>query len=366
MNELEHLRALRDKARIQTEQARAVLKQQGEISESLDRLIAALEAKEKQGALPDLDVQPAPVSPVETDSQEQPVESLGQMISNLDSRRGPDSTPAQSGDSKEVVWVEEPKPIIPDLPRKPSSGDPPRLDPIVWEVADSTPIPASADADESSPSGGDPGEEKAFEFSKMSEASDSRNPGAGNTAPEIAPPSLDTVAIPVADLATSSPVGAVAAKVNDSVKDAPPAATAPPAPKPIDPAPPSIEPAAPAAGETDEAAEGTGPATTVVATNIFFDANSAYLKESELEKLRASAECLAGGESRLIKIQGLEDLASSNDFKELLSSRRILAVKKKLAENEIDDDAIQVNEIELSEEGRILNPPAILLTAMSA
>ena len=54
MNQLEHLKALRDKARIQTEQAEAVLKQQGEISESLDRLIAALEETDG-GEVPGLD-----------------------------------------------------------------------------------------------------------------------------------------------------------------------------------------------------------------------------------------------------------------------------------------------------------------------
>lgn len=357
MNELEHLRALRDKARIQTEQARAVLKQQGEISESLDRLIAALEAKEKQGAMPDLDVQAASVPSTESDSREQSVESLGQMIANLDSREEAGSATSGSDNSEEVVWVEEPKPIIPDLPRKPSTDEPPKLDPIVWEVADSTPVPASTDADEST----DPGEDKPFEFSRMDEASTTADQGPDDTTPEIAPPSLDTVAIPVADLASSSSVAAVAAKVNDSVETAPPESIAPSTPAPIDPAPPSIEPAAPPTEEAGKPGEVASPAEEVVSTNIFFDANSAYLKESELEKLKASAACLAGGESRLIKIQGLEDLASSNDFKELLSSRRILAVKKKLAENEIDDNAIQVNEIELSEEGRILNPPAILL-----
>lgn len=366
MNELEHLRALRDKARIQTEQARAVLKQQGEISESLDRLIAALEAKEKQGAMPDLDVQPPAVSSVETDSQEQPVESLGQMIANLDDR-DEGATPTPNSDSEEVVWVEEPKPIIPDLPKKPSNDAPPKLEPILWEVADSTPVPASADA---APSGVDSGDEKTFEFSKMEESDAPGDAGSEGPSPDIAPPSLDTVAIPVVDLATTSAVGAVAAKINETSEAAEPdSPSSSPAPVSIDPAPPTLEAVTPpseATEESDAAGEESSPAANVVATNIFFDANSAYLKESELEKLRAAADCLSGGESRLIKIQGLEDLASSNDFKELLSSRRILAVKKKLTENEVDEAAIEVNEIELSEEGRILNPPAILLTATPA
>ena len=116
MNQLEHLRALRDKARLQTEQAKSVLKQQGEITESLDRLIAALEESDGDlSSVPPVDIPPVaapapapalvpdPVS--ETPAAEEgdgEVKSLGQLISNLettDENAESDSTADESDGS---------------------------------------------------------------------------------------------------------------------------------------------------------------------------------------------------------------------------------------------------------------------------
>ena len=129
---------------------------------------------------------------------------------------------------------------------------------------------------------------------------------------------------------------------------------------------PSLVPASPVVPvsineSVGDVSQDEGAMVDIISSNIFFDANSAYLKDSELTKIQKIADAVAGAESRLVKIQGLEDLASSNDFKVLLASRRVLAVKKKLGENGVGSTQISINEIQLSEEGRVLDPPSLVL-----
>ncbi|MDF1816749.1 MAG: hypothetical protein P1V20_31390 [Verrucomicrobiales bacterium] len=438
MNQLEHLKALRDKARVQTEQAKAVLKQQGEISESLDRLIEALESNENLGtgtlddslsgvrdaAMTAVSGQPSVPAPAAAGS-------LTEMITNLDGKKGQKDA---AGERENVVWVEEEKPEIPTVPKPPVERKVPKLEPIVWEVAETDPVVGTvveetgetevAVSETTSDSNEENGDEVKFKFLKFGDGSEEtatavdkpEPPVPVPPAPDLPPSGPDDDTIAIDPLIVATPL-AVPANINeedkqDETNDEVPAgasefvndeATAQPEPVSapsigtfseddetiaIDPtlATAGVGIAAAAAGavavnlqddESEEVAVSENPVSApepapevtdafkgLVSSNIFFDANSAYLKDSELTKIHSIADAISGSESRIVKIQGLEDLASSNDFKVLLASRRILAVKKKLAEKGIEGDQIEVRDIQLSEDGRVLDPPALAVTAL--
>ena len=532
MNHLEHLKALRDKARIQTQQAEAVLKHQGEISESLDKLIAALEERGEDetsvlddGNLPgsgnlaaatagvaaaisgtagaepvesidealdgmtdaitgrdgppQLDAIPAPEPAAGEEPKRAVVESLGELIANLEERpfeegsaasaaaasveteggeeetglgigaaiAGAAATAAgavavadkalggggpEEGGEEGASWVAEQPPIPPPIAE--AESDRPPLEPIVWEVAESDPAgvdDTEGEASDSAPEQeGQEKDEGNYQFVKLGDdgegqaaedSSDSEDDSA--EAPEVpegeAEEDSGGLSIPVAGVAAAGAAAAAAGvaslvnkdddegedeslvgRIKDSVSDArfKVGEAAEAAMDKVDevedkmiekgrellgmeeskPAvPPPVPVPVPAVSEPEVAdnTSGTPDATEVVpaaagpeieaatSTNVFFDANSAYLKESELSKLSDLCEAVASNaEACAIKIQGLEDLASSNDFKELLASRRLLAVRKSLADNGLNDGQISVTEIKLSEEGRILEPPSITIS----
>ncbi len=376
MNQLDHLRALRDKARLQTEQAKSVLKQQGEITESLDRLIAALEESGAEGPVlahiesseTVTDAQVAAPSPVGEDAQ-----TLGQLISKLENGKldagGVDAT--RSGLEVTPSWQEEvPPPAPPPKPR-----EVPALAPIVWEVSEastsptSTEEPAAATAEEPVPTADETippaGEEEALPpVPDDDEQGDFREEVAipPSAAPLPAEPQPDTVTEEeeAPEVSSEEPPPAIPAAEEDEGKrlDIPAREieTSTEMMEPDESSPTGFGESAVTAAPSPEPVKQKEPSLPV--TNIFFDANSAYLKESELEKILRVAETRT---RRVVKVQGLEDLASSNDFKRLLASRRVLAITKKLGEAGIGTELLAVSDIKLSEEGRILSPPSVMV-----
>jgi hypothetical protein len=517
MNQLEHLRALRDKARIQTEQAKAVLKQQGEITESLDRLIAALEGKEDVDFSSRRDTislaKGAAMAAVAVDSpsgngRDREGGALVQMIAKLDKKNG-EPGPLNGSNDSAIVWVDEVVPALPPIKKVSENRALPKLEPIVWEVAnvEGYPVPAEKAVPKTPPVekvvaaeappavssialavGGLVAEAGAvvpaisnalpaisnalksheemgvkFKFLKFGAQPEERPvevsaaPSVGGVEAKAIAPANHAMAAGGGSILSDSEVSAPPIPVITKdfsfvvAKDAPapalevipkvlPPVEAPAAaPAPVENAakmsaalnlpplvvppkaipPLAIPPKAPAAipptikpevteikdqshllsGDTVpippfpngkdlssalsvkvndlpeavvlpvieeiETPQALAPApavASVVSSNIFFDANSAYLKDSELTKLQAIAAAVSGSEARIVKIQGLEDLASSNDFKILLASRRVLAVKKKLHEKGVTVNQISVNEIRLSEDGRVLDPASISIT----
>lgn len=317
MHYLEHLRALREKAHFQTEQAKAVLRQQTEITESLDRLIAELEGR---------------IFDASDEGEESSIKEK-----TADEKPGPARPPID-----EVIWRNE-NVAVPPLTKKSLPRPMPAVSPTVWEVESvaSTPVaaaPAKA-VEESSvaaPAGAEP--PRKFEFAKLSSlpAPNPAAENAGSSAPSQAS-SDDTMAIsPPApgSLAAAAGLRPVAVTVN------------PPSAAEETPIPPRPTPKTP-------------PAPRSVLTNVFFDANSAYLKESELAKLKSVSDSVKTGQRRILRIQGLEDLASSNDFRQLLASRRVMAVKKRLSEAGLAVGQLEFRDIRVSEDGRILEPATV-------
>lgn len=378
MNQLEHLKALRDKARIQTEQAKAVLKQQGEISDSLDRLIEALEGNgdptaASNAVLSATDANHVGSQTVPVPSQIPEHDEDGNLIGKVAAGVGAAGVAAAGagivanlGGKDEVVWETQALPEVEPItsPNKKQKLSPPRLEPIVWEVA-SGDAASSIATEPFADSDDEDGPGSKFRFLKLG--------GSEDEGDDVAEDETRGGIAPVVGVAAAGGVAAIAAGAASLLKGddnnnheagyvdieetedtiAIPAVGVAAVPPPLSvPAPPPV------------IAPVTVPANNYkVNSNIFFDANSAYLKDSELSKLKVIADSLDASGSRIVKIQGLEDLASSNDFKELLASRRMLAVKKKLAEGGVKDDQITLSEINLSEEGRILSPPSLAVSA---
>ncbi len=336
----------------------------------------------------------------------------------------PVPAPAKDISDEEVVWIDEERPELPESTTQPShgvtgwfregdaadtSGDSgenadsegrPKLEPIVWEISENNsnvsntvaePEQAvakaekAADEDDSAEQKED---SKTFEFTKLSDEEEKKTTSAADKS-ESSDDDKDkqdgaksaiakvgaaaaTAAASVAAVATGKsaldkdkeekkPEVADTADADKAQPEPKPAAASvaakPPIPLPVTPPPPAAppKPAKPA----PPARKVEGP----LISNIFFDANSAYLKESELVKLQSIVEgSKEGNDKRIVKIQGLEDLASSNDFKQLLSSRRVLAVKKKLTERGVEDSQLTTDDISLSDEGRILSPPSVTVS----
>ena len=272
------------------------------------------------------------------------------------------------------------------------AASPPPLEPIVWEVTEGkdsegaeaddgasseTEPPAAASEDTAEvPVPAPPAQEETAEVKVSSEETDSSVESDNDSSSGFQVPPLAGVAAAGAAVATAT-VGLASSEEKDNEDEtaepkddsSEPVAVAeaistspPPIPGAATP-PPVVVPPLPArttpsddATKTEVAAAETDSDDGSGFTNVFFDANSAYLKESELEKIQSIAESNSNKE---VKVQGLDDLASSNDFKRLLASRRVLAITKRLGESGIENDRIEIKDIELSDEGRVLTPPSV-------